>query len=37
MVAHRASTHDNQFSEFVLGIVSSPPFMMRQAEALATN
>jgi hypothetical protein len=36
-VAHRASTHDNEFSAFVLGIVSSPPFMMRQAEALATN
>jgi len=36
-VAERASTHDNEFSAFVLGIVSSPPFMMRQAEALATN
>ena len=36
-VALRASTHDNEFSAFVLGIVSSPPFMMRQAEALATN
>ena len=36
-VALRASAHDNEFSAFVLGIVSSPPFMMRQAEALATN
>ena len=36
-VAHRASAHGNEFSTFVLGIVSSPPFMMRQAEGLATN
>ena len=37
MVAHQASTHDNRFSSFALGIVSSPPFMMRQAEALERN
>ena len=37
MVAHQASAHDNRFSSFALGIVSSPPFMMRQAEALERN
>ena len=31
-VARRAADDENRFSAFVLGVVSSPPFTMRQAE-----
>ena len=36
-VARRAAEDNNRFSAFVLGVVSSRPFMMRQAERVAAT